>query len=201
MTGVGATLFLVSAIAVRLDAAGWDERLYAFLNQVPHSAEDALTPLSRAFLPAGLTIVVLTAAIYAVARDRSAFPLLALATSACLAWVAANLAKSVEMRPRPYDVIVGAVLRQDPASGTSFPSSHTAIAFAVAIALIPFLPRPLAAAGIVYATLVGWSRVYLGVHYPLDAIAGAAIGIAVGGVTLALVAITQRRSTTARGRR
>src|ERR1700729_3185473 len=77
-----------------------------------------------------------------------------------------------------------AVLRQQPAHGTSFPSSHTAVALAVVVALVPFLARPLAAAGIGYAVLVGWSRVYLGVHYPLDVLAGAGIGIAVGGVGL-----------------
>ena len=49
---------------------------------------------------------------------------------------------------------------------------------------MPFLARPLAAAGIAYAVLVGWSRVYLGVHYPLDVLAGAGIGMAVGGVIL-----------------
>jgi membrane-associated phospholipid phosphatase len=115
--------------------------------------------------------------------------------------VAVNLAKSVEMRVRPYEALADAILRQDPASGASFPSSHTAIAFAVAIALFPFLPRPLAVAGITHASLIAWSRTYLGVHYPLDAIAGAGIGIAVGGMTLVAVAFTERRSTTARERR
>ena len=201
VAGVGTVLFLLSALLVRLGATGWDERLYAFLNRVPRSAADALTPLSRVFLPAGLTIMVLVAATCAVARDRSVFPLLAVATSAGLGWVAANLAKSIEMRLRPYEALADAVLRQGPASGTSFPSSHTAIAFAVAIAVIPFLPRPLVVAGIAYASLVGLSRVYLGVHYPLDVIAGAGIGIAVGGLMLALVAFTERRSTTARERR
>jgi membrane-associated phospholipid phosphatase len=146
LTGVGAALFLLSAVILRLDATWWDERLYAFINQVPRSAADALTPLSPAFLPTGLTIVVVIAAIYAVARDRSLYPLLMVALAASLAWVAANLAKSVEMRVRPYEALADAILRQDPASGASFPSSHTAIAFAVAIALFPFLPRPLAVA-------------------------------------------------------
>jgi undecaprenyl-diphosphatase len=55
---------------------------------------------------------------------------------------------------------------------------------AVVIALVPFLPRALAVVAVAYAVLVGWSRVYLGVHYPLDVLAGAGIGIAVGGVVL-----------------
>ena len=65
---------------------------------------------------------------------------------------------------------------------------------------MPFLVRPLAAAGIAYACLVGWSRIYLGVHYPLDILAGAGIGMAVGGVILlALQALLRRAGPAANG--
>jgi membrane-associated phospholipid phosphatase len=117
----------------------------------------------------------------------------AAAAAAGAAWALANLAKAIADRPRPYQVVAGAVLRQQPAHGTSFPSSHTAVTVAVVIALLPFLPRVLAGVAIAYAVLVGWSRVYLGVHYPLDVMAGAGIGLAVGGAALlALGALLHR---------
>jgi undecaprenyl-diphosphatase len=58
---------------------------------------------------------------------------------------------------------------------------------ATVIALLPFLPRALTGPVIAYAVLVGWSRIYLGVHYPLDVVGGAGIGLAVGGVALLAV--------------
>ena len=66
---------------------------------------------------------------------------------------------------------------------------------AVVIALVPFLPRALAWVATAYAVLVGWSRVYLGVHYPLDILGGAGIGIAVGGAILLLLGVLLHRHT------
>lgn len=63
----------------------------------------------------------------------------------------------------------------------SFPSGHTAAAFAFAGAAgrqVPAASVPLHG----LAALVGYSRVHTGVHYPVDVLAGAAIGAAVGAV-------------------
>ena len=114
--------------------------------------------LSHLFLPAGIIAVVTLTVIYAVARNRSVLPVAAGAVSTATAWVLSHVAKALFDRPRPYEVVVGAVLRQQPAHGTSFPSTHTAVTVAVVIALVPFLPRALAALAITYAVLVGWSR-------------------------------------------
>jgi undecaprenyl-diphosphatase len=61
----------------------------------------------------------------------------------------------------------------------SFPSGHTAAAFAVAVAWAgePFNLGPLA---LLLATGIGLSRVYLGAHYPLDVAAGGALGVSAG---------------------
>ena len=170
---VGAAVFLGAALLCRGGAPAWDERVFRALNDVPSGVESVLTPLSRLFLPAGLFVVIGVAAVYVTMRTRSALPVAAGAGAAVVAWVLANTAKAIANRPRPYEAIADAVLRQAPAHGTSFPSSHTAVAVATVIALIPFLPRQIRAAAIVFAVLVGWSRIYLGVHYPLDVLAGA----------------------------
>ena len=187
LLGAGLLLFAGASLLVRARATGWDERMYRALNEVPSGVAAVLTPLSKLFLPLGITVAIVAAAVFCVVRNRSLWPIVFCAGSAAAAWLGANLAKAVAERPRPYEVVAGAVLRQQPAHGTSFPSSHTAVAFAVVLTLIPFLPRTGVVVALVYAVLVGWSRVYLGVHYPLDVVGGAGIGLAVGGSALLLV--------------
>ena len=184
LAGLGAALFGVSALVLKTGAVGWDLSLFRILNQVPAAAASVLTPLSHLFLPAAIVVVVVLAVVYVVARNRSVLPVVTGVMAAGAAWLIAHVAKAIADRSRPYEVMADAVLRQQPAHGTSFPSSHTAVTLAIAIALVPFLARPLAVVGIGYAVLVGWSRVYLGVHYPLDVLAGSGIGMAVGGVIL-----------------
>ena len=193
-------LFGASALLIKAGTTSGDARLFRILNQVPPAAASVLTPLSHLFLPAGIIAIVTLTVVYAVARNRSVLPVAAAAVAAGAAWVLAHVTKAIANRPRPYEVMADAVLRQQPAHGTSFPSSHTAVTVAVVIALVPFLVRPLAAVAIGYAVLVGWSRVYLGVHYPLDVLAGTGIGIAVGGVhLLALQAVLGRAGRAGNG--
>ena len=61
----------------------------------------------------------------------------------------------------------------------SLPSGHATVAFACATALALPVPR-LAVPLYVLAALIAFSRVYTGVHYPLDILAGAALGLVVG---------------------
>jgi undecaprenyl-diphosphatase len=65
----------------------------------------------------------------------------------------------------------------------SFPSGHAATSFAGATMLAFLLGRRVAPVLLVLAALVAASRVYVGVHYPVDVVAGAALGT---GVTLVL---------------
>jgi undecaprenyl-diphosphatase len=62
---------------------------------------------------------------------------------------------------------------------SSFPSGHSTVAFACATAIALAVPR-LRWPVFVLAALIAFSRVYVGVHYPLDVLAGALLGIALG---------------------
>jgi undecaprenyl-diphosphatase len=97
-------------------------------------------------------------------------------------------------RDRPYV----AHPHPEPLLGTpldlSFPSGHAATAFAGVTILAAFAPR-LGPALLVLAALVAWSRVYVGVHYPLDVLVGALLGTAVG---LVFVYVTRWRRRAAR---
>ena len=58
----------------------------------------------------------------------------------------------------------------------SFPSGHTSASFAAATAIYA-IDRRWGAAAYVLAALIGFSRLYLGVHFPTDVLAGAVVGI------------------------
>jgi undecaprenyl-diphosphatase len=60
--------------------------------------------------------------------------------------------------------------------GGSFPSGHATVSFACATMLAFYAPRA-APAFFLLAAAIAWSRVYVGVHYPLDVLGGAVLGV------------------------
>jgi undecaprenyl-diphosphatase len=95
------------------------------------------------------------------------------------AWLISHLLKYWFYTPRPYLVHQIQALVNNPPTSGSFPSAHTATAFALAI--IVFLShKKLGLGTLLIAVLIGWLRIAGKVHYPIDIIGGAILGITIG---------------------
>jgi undecaprenyl-diphosphatase len=156
-----------------------DRAVLGAVSQLRWEPLTTLLVLASAAFVKGPLIVCCGAA--ADVRSRRLMPLAAVSggIAALVGAAASALIKvSVErLRPPLADPTVTSLVEVP--SGYSFPSGHATTAFAAAAAvglLHPRLRWPLLA----LAAVVGFSRVYLGVHWGLDVIAGAALGTAIG---------------------
>lgn len=86
------------------------------------------------------------------------------------------LLKNIVARTRPYEIIPGLTSIIGAQKDFSFPSGHTGSSFAVAVVMYRELPKKYGIPALVLAFLIGFSRLYVGVHYPSDVICGALIG-------------------------
>jgi membrane-associated phospholipid phosphatase len=94
-----------------------------------------------------------------------------------LAVVLTNTVKAIVARPRPFTTYSFIQKLSDGGSG-SFPSGHTSDVFSIAMIVSIFFPRFIVIIPIfIWAMLVGYSRMDLGVHYPTDVVTGAFIGV------------------------
>ncbi len=108
-------------------------------------------------------------------------------------FAAVGFLKPIILRLRPEFTLANINIYTKSTDYLSFPSGHAAVSFSAAFILSRIYPK-----GGVYfytlALLIALSRVYLGVHYPLDILAGGIIGIICGYITLKLCGITIKKS-------
>jgi undecaprenyl-diphosphatase len=140
----------------------------------------AVNPLLR---PIPLTIVGILLIIWIVlaatgASDRWELVRAAMVTLV-LAELMAQLAKYVASQPRPLAVVPGIDDHGYPIEphGNAYPSAHTAVVVALVAGLWPWMRWPQRVVGVTTAALVAFNRLYIGAHWPIDIVGGAAIGM------------------------
>ncbi len=98
--------------------------------------------------------------------------------SLILEFVLTNLIiKNWVARIRPYEVIDGLTLLVGKAHDYSFPSGHTGSAFALAVVIFMVMERKYGIIALALASLMGFSRLYVGIHYPSDVLGGIVLGV------------------------
>lgn len=142
-------------------------------NSVASAVRHFGQPEVYATVTAGLLVTGLATGNHAITRSGGQ-----LAASLAMAGLVTTLGKSALGRPRPEQSLDADAY--NPFSGqVSFPSGHTAMAFALATSLSDDIHRPWATVGLYgMATAVGWSRINDNRHWFSDVAAGALVGIA-----------------------
>jgi membrane-associated phospholipid phosphatase len=168
-----------------------DERVFFWLCR--HPSNWYANNWVQAFILLGKAWVViwlLLSWVWATGQERPALAgllaLLLIAPTVCTL-------KPLVHRPRPREVIAASMRTEkaennnNSSSNLSFPSGDTAVVFAAAAALVPFVRWPLGLIFFSIASGVGIMRVVVLAHYPSDVFAAAAIGIFCGWLALQII--------------
>jgi len=169
-----AGMAMTTALAANRQISIFEETLLGVVYSLPGPFTEAMYVVTQAGSVGTVMAVVATA--FVLKRRRLAALLLG---NALFAYVLTAVTKEVIARPRPSVVLPDIIVRLEYASGFGFPSGHTAIATAMALTLMPYTARKYQWLLWLWVAGVAFSRMYLGVHAPLDVIGGFCIGVIV----------------------
>lgn len=155
--------------------------------------QDWLTPIMKVITSlgnAGIVWIAITVLLLCFRKTRRAGIGCAIALI-CSLIINNLILKNLVARTRPYEVVGGLKLLVAKASDYSFPSGHSGSSFAASFVMIRLLPKKFGIPAIVLAFLIAFSRLYVGIHYPTDVLAGMATGIICGILAIKITKKTQ----------
>jgi undecaprenyl-diphosphatase len=166
--------------------ARWELQLCLRVNGVCRRMSWRLLFRCASVLGDGLFWYALMAALLVAERDAAVQPVLHLMAVGLACTAGYKWLKARTLRPRPYQAHAGIERFAVPLDRFSFPSGHTLHAVAFTLVALTYYP---ALAGLLwpFTLLVALSRIVLGLHYPSDVLAGAALGAAVAIMSFRVV--------------
>jgi undecaprenyl-diphosphatase len=175
-----------------------DIRLFYLINNgTQNSLFDTLMPLVTTRNNWWPLIAVAAISLLAFGKKKGRVAFIVMAVSVGLSdFTASSIIKPIVGRIRPCHMLEGVNLLVSCTKSYSFPSSHASNIFALAVAGTYYY-RKAAIPLFMLALLIGYSRVYVGVHYPFDILGGFFLGgmIAGGAVWVERKALDVRRGT------
>jgi undecaprenyl-diphosphatase len=161
---------------------GWNQQLFLFINV---SADPSTWAVELARLIANSPIVVgpvLLIALWVWGQPIRRGGLLAVAMGMLVGLGINQLLGLVYFEPRPFMTGIGHTLLTHPPDN-SFPSDHATFIWAMGVGLMATsAARRWGIGTCLYGAGVAWSRIYLGVHFPLDMIASMLVAVVSGGI-------------------
>lgn len=170
----------------------WDQGTFLLINSTWHSPLfDRLFPFVTSWKNFAIPFLLVALLVTVMGRLRGLhFVILAVVTVLVADAISARLGKNLVERTRPCHALEEVRLLVGCTTSPSFPSNH-AVNASVLATLALLYARLLLLPAAIGAMLVAYSRVYVGVHYPLDVLAGVVLGVAVAltvsGIVTAIV--------------
>lgn len=169
----------------------WDYQTFELINQSLTSAWlDQLMPLLRnKIIWAPLYLAIISFFVLNYRMQGFVLILLGIITIVISDQLSSHIIKPLIERPRPcqmQEMVDSIRVLINCGPGKSFTSSHATNHFALAIFLINLFQRKfkwIAPVFLIWASLVSYAQIYVGVHFPLDVICGAILGSLIGFIT------------------
>lgn len=170
----------------------WEFRFLDYLQGIHTPCLDAGLKLVSSLGNAGAVWILLAAVLLLFPKTRRTG--LILTAALCVDVILCNgILKNLAARTRPFDVRSGIELFIAKPMDFSFPSGHTAAAFASVTALWFAGKKYFFAPAMLLAVLMAFSRLYFYVHYPTDILGGAVIGMLSGYAGVKVIRYMEKR--------
>ena len=175
------TIFIIiaSLLVTNLYSQNWDINLLKKINgSYTDQGGTTMKFVTESITPVAIGAPLTLFCISLIKKDKKlAYDGLTLVSAEAINSILTTSMKFGIKRERPFSAYPNDITKHTSGGSYSFPSGHTSLAFTVATSLSLTYPKwYVITPAFLWASSVGYSRMYLGVHYPTDVLMGATIG-------------------------